>query len=66
MSLHGYLPPISENGSLLLDGGYTCTVPNEVMSKEMQTRAVIAVDVSREEVGLWVIHSLSCMLSMSN
>ena len=74
MSLHGYLPPISENGSLLLDGGktpiycihaslirtmsqsvvlllgYTCIVPNDVMSKEIGARAVIAVDVSREKI----------------
>ncbi len=50
MSLHGYLPPISEDGSLLLDGGYTCIVPNDVMSKEIGARAVIAVDVSREEM----------------
>ncbi len=66
MSLHGYLPPVSEDGSLLLDGGYTSIVPNDVMSKEFGVRSVIGVDVSREETsdyfqygcslsGLWLL-----------
>ena len=50
MSLHGYLPPICEDGSLLLDGGYMCIVPNDVMSKQIGARMVIAVDVSREDM----------------
>lgn len=68
MSLHGYLPPISENGSLLLDGGYTSIVPNDVMSTQIGARAVIAVDVSREEMpdyyeygshlsGFWLLYN---------
>mmetsp|Transcript_7420 Transcript_7420/g.8136 ORF Transcript_7420/g.8136 Transcript_7420/m.8136 type:complete len:1242 (+) Transcript_7420:96-3821(+) len=66
MSLHGFLPPVSEAGSLLVDGGYSAIVPNDVMSKQMGARAVIAVDVSREEApsyyeygahlsGFWVL-----------
>lgn len=51
MSLQGYLPPISEAGQLLLDGGYTSLIPSDIMMNEFQPRAVIAVDVSREEVG---------------
>ena len=31
MSLTGYLPPISENGSLLVDGGYLNVLPADVM-----------------------------------
>jgi len=54
MSLHGYLPPISENGQLLLDGGYTSLVPVDIMSKELQPRVVIAVDVSREKVRIYI------------
>ena len=46
MSLTGYLPPISENGSLLVDGGYLNVVPADVMRTQMQARTVIAVDVS--------------------
>jgi lysophospholipid hydrolase len=49
MSLQGYLPPISEGGSLLLDGGYTNLVPGDVMSEHMGAQTVIAVDVSPEK-----------------
>jgi len=66
MSLQGYLPPISEGGSLLLDGGYTNLIPGDVMSKQMGARTVIAVDVSPEDIveyydygsnlsGLWLL-----------
>lgn len=48
MSLSGYLPPISENGSLLVDGGYLNVVPSDVMRHQMRARTVIAVDVSPE------------------
>lgn len=44
MSLQGYLPPISENGSLLLDGGYINNLPADVMREE-HANIVIAVDV---------------------
>jgi len=46
MSLTGYLPPISENGSLLVDGGYLNVLPADVMRHQMRARTVIAVDVS--------------------
>mmetsp|Transcript_28427 Transcript_28427/g.28769 ORF Transcript_28427/g.28769 Transcript_28427/m.28769 type:complete len:272 (+) Transcript_28427:688-1503(+) len=49
MSLQGYLPPISENGSLLMDGGYTNVLPADVMLQQMGARTVIAVDVSAEQ-----------------
>jgi len=66
MSLQGYLPPISEGGTLLLDGGYTNLLPGDVMSNQMGARTVIAVDVSPEDVveyydygsnlsGLWLL-----------
>lgn len=48
MSLTGYLPPIAENNSLLVDGGYMNVVPADVMA-EMGAGKIIAVDVSKEE-----------------
>lgn len=50
MSLHGYLPPIAENGQLLVDGGYTNLIPGDIMIKQMNAKAVICVDVSKESV----------------
>lgn len=47
MGLTGYLPPISENNRLLVDGGYMNMVPADVMSN-MGAKKVIAVDVSAE------------------
>ncbi|KDO28163.1 hypothetical protein SPRG_06210 [Saprolegnia parasitica CBS 223.65] len=44
MSLQGYLPPISDNGSLLLDGGYVNNLPADVM-KEEGINIIVAVDV---------------------
>lgn len=50
MSLHGYLPPITDSsGGYHLDGGYTNIVPGDVMRSEMNAGYVIAVDVSAEE-----------------
>lgn len=49
MSLAGYLPPISENGSMLVDGGYLNALPADVMRYSMGARTVIAVDVSGEK-----------------
>jgi lysophospholipid hydrolase len=49
MSLHGYLPPIAENGQLLVDGGYTNLVPGDIMLEQMNAKAVICVDVSKED-----------------
>jgi lysophospholipid hydrolase len=48
MTLAGYLPPIADNGSLLVDGGYLNAIPADVMKYKMGARAVIAVDVSPE------------------
>jgi lysophospholipid hydrolase len=48
MSLTGYLPPISENGSLLADGGYMSVLPCDVMKEQAGARTVISVDVSSE------------------
>jgi len=48
MTLTGYLPPISDKGSLLVDGGYMNVVPADVMRDTMNARLVISVDVSNE------------------
>jgi len=48
MGLTGYLPPIAENGSLLVDGAYLNSLPADVMKFQMGARTVIAVDVSTE------------------
>lgn len=48
MSLTGYLPPVAENGSLLVDGGYMNALPADVMRHQMNARMVISVDVSKE------------------
>ncbi|OQR99550.1 Patatin-like [Thraustotheca clavata] len=47
MSLQGYLPPISDNGSLLLDGGYVNNLPADVM-KEEGINIIVAVDVGSD------------------
>ena len=49
MSLQGYLPPMPDGDSLLLDGGYMNQVPADVM-KHLGASIVIAVDVSRVTV----------------
>jgi len=49
MSLTGYLPPISENNCLLVDGGYMNVVPADVMADEMGAKKIIAVDVAKED-----------------
>ncbi|KAF1334722.1 Patatin like protein, partial [Globisporangium splendens] len=48
MSLQGYLPPISEDGSLLLDGGYMNNLPADVMKEEGGIKYIVAVDVGSE------------------
>ncbi|CAB9506410.1 Lysophospholipase NTE1 [Seminavis robusta] len=50
MSLQSYLPPLSEDGVLLVDGGYMNVLPADVMKRQMKARTVIAVDVSAEVV----------------
>lgn len=49
MSLSGFLPPISEKGSLLADGGYCNPVPSDVMRYQMAAKVVISVDVTSED-----------------
>ena len=44
MSLAGWLPPICENGCMLMDGGYLNNLPANVM-QNMGAEVVIAVDV---------------------
>jgi lysophospholipid hydrolase len=67
MTLVGYLPPISENNRLLVDGGYMNVLPADVMS-EMKAKHVIAVHVGRERTreyyeygtelsGLWLLYN---------
>ncbi|ETL94646.1 hypothetical protein L917_07399 [Phytophthora nicotianae] len=48
MSLQGYFPPISEDGSLLLDGGYMNNLPADVMKEEGGIKYIFAVDVASE------------------
>lgn len=48
MSLCGYLPPISEDGKLLVDGGYTNLVPGDILIEQMNAKAAICVDVAKE------------------
>ena len=47
MSLQGYLPPVCDGTSLLLDGGYMNNLPADVMQLD-NVSAVIAVDVGKE------------------
>jgi lysophospholipid hydrolase len=48
MSMTGYLPPIAEDGQLLVDGAYMNSVPADVMRHQMGARIVIAIDTSQE------------------
>jgi lysophospholipid hydrolase len=50
MTLQNYLPPLSEDGTLLVDGGYMNVLPADIMKRQMKARTVIAVDVSQEVV----------------
>ncbi|CEG36666.1 patatin like protein [Plasmopara halstedii] len=50
MSLQGYFPPISENGSLLVDGGYMNNLPADVMKEESGIKYIFAVDVASESL----------------
>lgn len=44
MSLAGYLPPLCDQGNMLLDGGYVNNLPVDVM-KMLGAETIIAVDV---------------------
>eukprot|EP00835_Amoeboradix_gromovi_P002093 NODE_111_length_19413_cov_0.323703.p1 type:complete len:1133 gc:universal NODE_111_length_19413_cov_0.323703:19137-15739(-) len=48
MSLSGFVPPVSDNGNLLLDGGYCNNLPADIM-REMGIDTIIAVDVGAED-----------------
>ncbi|KAI8340906.1 hypothetical protein BC941DRAFT_228183 [Chlamydoabsidia padenii] len=48
MSLSGFLPPICENGNMLVDGGYMDNLPVTV-AKNMGADIVIAVDVASDD-----------------
>ncbi len=53
MSLSGYLPPLCDNGNMLLDGGYLNNLPTDV-KKKIGARTIIAVDVGSNEMTLVV------------
>ncbi len=44
MTLVGYLPPVYDNGELLVDGGYCNNLPSDVMQR-VGAAAIIGVDV---------------------
>ncbi|KAI8915738.1 hypothetical protein EDD86DRAFT_196717 [Gorgonomyces haynaldii] len=44
MSLSGFVPPLSDNGNLLLDGGYCNNLPADIM-RSWGAQHVIAIDV---------------------
>ncbi|CAG8440911.1 17315_t:CDS:2 [Dentiscutata heterogama] len=48
MSLSSFLPPLCDNGNLLVDGGYLDNLPVSVM-KSMGANTIIAVDVASHE-----------------
>lgn len=46
MSLSGFLPPLCDNGDMLVDGGYLNNVPADIMKSLVGAKRVIAVDVA--------------------
>ncbi|KAJ3364665.1 phosphatidylcholine and lysophosphatidylcholine phospholipase [Allomyces javanicus] len=48
MSLSGFMPPLSDNGNLLVDGGYLNNLPADVM-KGLGAKVVIMVDVASDD-----------------
>jgi predicted acylesterase/phospholipase RssA/CRP-like cAMP-binding protein len=48
MSLSGFLPPLADNGSMLLDGGYCNNLPADVM-RALGADTIIAVDVGARD-----------------
>ncbi|KAI9224241.1 hypothetical protein BC828DRAFT_136296 [Blastocladiella britannica] len=48
MSLSGFLPPLSDNGILLVDGGYLNNLPGDIM-KGLGADLVIMVDVASDD-----------------
>jgi lysophospholipid hydrolase len=51
MSLSGYLPPLCDNGSMLLDGGYINNLPGDIM-RNQGASTIIAVDVGTGNIFL--------------
>ncbi|KAK3255714.1 hypothetical protein CYMTET_35114 [Cymbomonas tetramitiformis] len=49
MTVLGILPPVFDEGNLLVDGGYLNTLPVDVMCDQMGAGTVIAVDVMDKE-----------------
>ena len=47
MTLQSYLPPLAEEGTLLVDGGYMNVLPADVMKRQMRARTVIAIETVR-------------------
>ncbi|KAJ1660548.1 phosphatidylcholine and lysophosphatidylcholine phospholipase [Dispira simplex] len=48
MSLSGFLPPLCDNGHMLLDGGYLDNLPVQVM-KSMGADVIFAIDVAADD-----------------
>jgi lysophospholipid hydrolase len=48
MSLSGFLPPLCDNGNMLLDGGYLNNLPGDII-RSLGADTVIAVDVGSED-----------------
>ncbi|KAJ1990959.1 phosphatidylcholine and lysophosphatidylcholine phospholipase [Dimargaris cristalligena] len=48
MSLSGFLPPLCDNGNMLLDGGYLDNLPVQVM-QSLGARTIFAVDVAADD-----------------
>ena len=44
MSLSGYMPPICDEGNMLLDGGYLNNLPADIM-KTLGADQIVAIDV---------------------
>lgn len=48
MSLSGYLPPLCDQGNMLLDGGYVNNLPADVM-KSLGANTIVAIDVGNTD-----------------
>jgi predicted acylesterase/phospholipase RssA len=58
MSVVGYLPPVFDEGELLVDGGYVNNLPSDEMQK-LGVHTIIAVDVEDKDESMYAdIHPL--------
>ncbi|KAI8871600.1 patatin-domain-containing protein [Ramicandelaber brevisporus] len=48
MTLAGYMPPLCDNGNMLVDGGYLDNMPVGIM-RSLGAKTIIAIDVSRQD-----------------